>query len=149
MRPNIFFIVMFLLGPFMVGAQTYSLSGSVTDAADNTTMPGASVKLVNQSDTTQWQGQVTDANGVFTFSNLANGNYHIIVTYIGYQAVGLTVAITGADKQLMPVALRKGVSRLKEVEIVAAEKHYEQKADTTVYNANAYKVNPDASAEDL
>lgn len=45
--------------------------------------------------------------------------------------------------------LNASTTELKAVEKVATQARAEQQGDTTIFNAGAYKVNPDATAEDL
>ncbi|HRN38081.1 MAG TPA: outer membrane beta-barrel protein, partial [Flavobacteriales bacterium] len=50
-----------------------------------------------------------------------------------------------------PVSLRlkSSTTELQAVEMVAVQRRADQEGDTTIFNAGAYKVNPDATAEDL
>ncbi len=132
-----------------VVAQGYNLDGLIIDRSDSSELIGASIKLVSMADTTRWQGTASDVDGKFVFTNLANGNYELQISYIGYKNLNQQIVINNADKHLGTISLGKRTNRLKEVEIIAQEKHIEQKEDTTVYNANSYKVNTDATAEDL
>ena len=130
-------------------AQGFKLDGAVIDAEDHTTMPGAYIKLSYLADSTNSTGTQTDSAGRFAFSNLPSAGYLLQIQYIGYKTVQLRPKLNGADKHLGNILLVKTPSTFKDVQIVAKEQRVVQKADTSEYNANAFKVNPDASAEDL
>ncbi len=68
-----------LLAP-MVWAQTVSLSGTVTDADDGQSLPGASVLIAGTA-----QGTATDFDGNYSITGLDPGTYTIVFSFIGYQ----------------------------------------------------------------
>ena len=60
--------------------------------------------------------------------------------------------MSGWDHQwhaLGTLALEENAELLKEVEVAGTRTRMEQKGDTTQYNADAFKTNPDATTEDL
>ena len=133
----------------MAFAQGYKVDGTILDADDRSTMPGALVKLTYLSDTTKWKGIETDNDGKFQLTDIPDGQYQMEVIYLGYKSGLQKVKVAGADKHLGAVFLERKPTSIKDVPIVAKENRVKQKDDTTEYNANAYKVNTDASAEDL
>jgi hypothetical protein len=135
---------------FVVNLDAQSkLSGTVLDAEDHSALIGATIKLTLLSDTTQWKGNATDVDGKFEFTQLTNGLYKVVINYIGYKTFVQEVQINNADKDLGQMALAKSATVLKDVSVVENQVRVEQKADTSDYNANAFKTNKDASAEDL
>ena len=141
---------------FLTGANTYQalaqerrLTGIIADSTDNTTLIGVSVVLLQANDSSQRKGAVTDIDGRFTFTNVAPGRYVLKYSYIGYTTRQRTVAVREPDTDLGTITLAPGVTTLKGVEIKGAAIQVEQKGDTLQYNANAFKVNRDAVAEDL
>jgi iron complex outermembrane receptor protein len=77
---NLFAALFALLLPVLATAQ-FSILGKITDQQTGATLPGATISI-NPALTT-----VSDAQGIYKFSNLPNGNYVIKVSYIGYQTV--------------------------------------------------------------
>jgi hypothetical protein len=141
---------------FLTAATTYQalaqesrLTGIIADSTDNTTLIGVSVVLQQANDSTQRKGAVTDIDGRFTFTNVAPGRYVLKYSYIGYTTRQRTVAVREPDTDLGTITLAPGVTTLRGVEIKGAAIQVEQKGDTLQYNANAFKVNRDAVAEDL
>jgi Outer membrane protein beta-barrel family/CarboxypepD_reg-like domain len=130
-------------------AQGFKLDGVIIDADDHTTMPGAFIKLSYQEDSTRATDAQSDMQGRFLFQGLPPANYVLEIKYIGYKTAMLKVRINGSDKHLGNILLVKTPTTFKDVQIVAKENRVKQKEDTSEYNAQAFKVNPDASAEDL
>lgn len=130
-------------------AQTYQLFGNVKDEEDQTEVIGAGVVLIPTADTTQKKGTVTDVNGKFEFANLTNGNYTLRISYLGYFIFEKPVSINGTDKNTGSFQLKRKTTLLKDVTVTEQQVRVVQKADTTEYNASAFKTNPDATAEDL
>jgi len=144
--------IFFPLCFFLFNQKTFSqskLTGTLTDADDHSPMIGASVKLFPVSDSTQWQGMVTNDSGKFEFSNLSKGLYQLQFNYTGYKAFEQKAFVNNTDKNLGEIALSKNTTVLKDVNIVENQTRVEQKTDTSEYNSRAYKTNKDATAEDL
>lgn len=146
---RLYICALLLLATLSAHCQGYTVDGVITDSYDNSTLMSAIVKLIPRTDSTQWVGAETDTAGKFVFTNVSNGSYRIQVSYIGYQLTEVKLKVASADKHLGKVAMPRTGNTLKDVPIVARQDRVTQKADTTEYNANAYKVNPDANAEDL
>jgi len=125
-----------------------TVSGTVRDKKDLSTLPGAGVVLIQASDTNQRRSTVTDMDGLFRITGVADGGYVLRVAYVGYITLERPVTVPGTTEGIT-LDLETSVTTLKEVEATAVMKRVEQKGDTTIFNANAYKVNPDATAEDL
>ena len=73
--------------PVLASAQ-FSISGKITDQQTGATLPGATISI-NPALTT-----VSDAQGIYKFSNLPNGNYVLKISYIGYQTAEKSVALS-------------------------------------------------------
>src|SRR5205085_9649038 len=73
--------------PALASAQ-FSISGKITDQQTGATLPGATISI-NPALTT-----VSDAQGIYKFSNISNGNYVLKVSYIGYQTVEKHLALS-------------------------------------------------------
>ncbi len=140
-------LVFVLQLPLILMAQQYAVTGTVKDVKDNSALAGAVVILTLKSDTTVIAGNVTDADGNFKILAVA-GDYSMKVNYLGFKSYVRNVQLN-ADFSLGEVLLTTDEKQLSEVEIVSNQVRMEVKDDTVQFNANAYKVNPDATAEDL
>jgi hypothetical protein len=125
---------------------TYSMKGSVQDSADASPMYRASV-LLKQSNRVV-AGTETDLNGRFAFTAIPAGSYQIHIGFIGYRDAILSIQLD-ADKQLNTIKMYALPELLEDAEVLAKAIRVEISGDTTSYNAEAYTVNPDATAQDL
>ncbi|HEY9049218.1 MAG TPA: outer membrane beta-barrel protein [Ohtaekwangia sp.] len=148
-RVVLYSLVLLGLASQGVLAQAPSLSGIVADSTDHTALIGVTVLLQQAGDTTRRTGTVTDVEGKFSFTGIKPGRYIVKLSYIGYAPCLVRVRITDAPVDLGNIALSLSSTTLKAVEIKGASIQVEQKGDTLQYNANAFKTNRDATAEDL
>jgi hypothetical protein len=126
-----------------------TLSGSLTDNTDNSPLIGASVILLLPSDSTIYKGGSADVNGRFALENVKAGAYILKVSYIGYSDLFRNIRMPESPLTLENITLQSSSKLLKSVVIEEKALTAVQKGDTTQYNANSYKTNPDANAEDL
>ena len=138
-----------LLFPLGAMAQRYSVSGHVADAKDTSALIGVSVLLTNNTDTSQKNGGVTDVDGNFQMANVAPGVYSVRIDYLGYKRVSKTIAVSSADVNMGSIYMQTSANEIKGVVIKDKAIRAEQMGDTSQFRADAYKTNPDATAEDL
>ncbi|HLP13460.1 MAG TPA: TonB-dependent receptor [Flavobacteriales bacterium] len=145
-----FFSVLFLvLAAFSVSSQnTCYISGKITDSKDSV-IPFASVKLRSITDSTIRKGVMSDEKGFFQFVPVPKGEYRLSISAQGYKNAVLLLDARSKDTIELNVKPGDDASVLDQVNIVHRQERASQKGDTSEYNANAYKVNPDATVEDL
>lgn len=144
--------------PFVVGlallvatvarAQSYTVSGTVFDVSDGSVLPSALVQLIDAGDSTQFQATLSDDHGHFTFRSVVVGSYRLRASYLGYAPVDVPLTVN-TEVAGMELRMQAASTQLKTVEKVAVQPRVEQRGDTTVYNAAAYRLLPDATASDL
>jgi iron complex outermembrane receptor protein len=106
----IFGILLWVLTYIGVYAQSASISGTVVDEQSQV-LSGALVLLNNG------ERQVpTTSNGHFNIYNLNKGEYHLHITYLGYQCIDTTVVFDGEDL-ILKLQMKKNFEQLHEVEI--------------------------------
>jgi hypothetical protein len=131
-----------------VPAQNYKVSGKVVDKADMTPVTGAYVILTDIKDTTIRATASTDINGKFSITSLKKKSYKFTIQSISYRKLERIITLTAQITDLGIVPLEMESKMLNEV-VVVGQGTAIQKGDTTIMTADAFKVNPDASAEDL
>lgn len=129
-------------------AQTFSATGTVVDSAANKPLNGARVALTRLQDSTV-KGAVTDRQGVFTVEGLDRGRYAVRVSFVGYAPFERTVTVTNGTMRMGTIRLSAGAVQAEDVVVTERVIPMLQKGDTTEFNANAFKVNKDANADDL
>ncbi len=140
-------MILFFISPLLVSAQTFTLSGTLVDSTDHKALPEAHVFL-SRRDTLK-AAVVSDDSGGFRLEKLQNGFYKLKVTYLGFKTLEKLIRIEGKDIDLGKLAMLAESTNLQEVDINAHIPAAEQNGDTTQFNAQAFKVNQEASAEDL
>lgn len=132
-------------------SQAQSVKGKLLDLQDNTPLAGATLKLTSLSDTTTFFQSVTDKFGFFEFNQLPLDSFLLQVSSIGYESYKQYVGINDSipNLELGVVFVPKETKQLGGVTVLSKTPPAQQKGDTTQYNASQFKVNPDASAEDM
>jgi len=130
-------------------AQSFTLSGRVQDAETKARIQSATVNLKSIKDTTITATTYTDSSGRFQFDQLQKDSFRITITSIGFETLTRSVKIDSANVDMGVIAVPKTSKELSGVTVTAATPPVQQKSDTVQINASQYKVNPDASAEDL
>lgn len=132
---------------FVVKAQNLSVHGWVEDSLGNP-LAMATVTLYHGYADTAGIKKVTSTSGEFTFSNLESTKYTLEVSFVGFSRCFREIELSNKHMDLGVIVLSSQVSTISEVKIVAKQA-VKMKDDTLQYNANAFKTNPDATAEDL
>lgn len=124
-----------------------AVTGTITDRIGEN-LPGATVKVLNP-DSSIITGVVSDTNGKFSLSLPPNKKYIFVFSFLSYRDKYRSLMLTNAPIDMGKVSLKEDAQTLGEVEVKTVQQRGEQKGDTTAFNADAYKTNPDATAEDL
>src|SRR5690606_4450993 len=93
-------------------------------------------------------GNVTDEEGHFAIDNLPAGAYLLKIAYVGFESYTRTIHLTRTTA-IGTLKLKTSSTQLTNVTVTEQAVRGVQSGDTTSFNANAYKTNPDAVAEDL
>lgn len=133
------------------------LSSPVQDTTINSdsTKAGDSAvqnKVANTSepaDTLARFSAVSGRTGSFEFTNLSPGKYVLIISSVGFETSDREITLSDSSVDLGNVPVSREAKLLSEVTVRVAPPPVKQKVDTLEYSANAFKVNPDANAEDM
>jgi len=128
-----------------VAAQS-ALVGRVLDDATGEPLPGANVFAVRLAADSAQTGAAADLDGAFRLT-LAPGPWRLRVSFVGYATDVREVVARGAAVDLG--AIRLAPATLGEVAVGAVRERVTLRGDTTAFNADAFPVRPDASAEDI
>ncbi|UXP33683.1 outer membrane beta-barrel protein [Reichenbachiella agarivorans] len=129
--------------------ETSQVFGRLVDKTDGSMIIGATVQLYNIKDSTRSRYAVTDVEGIFLIPKAEHAFYKLNIKSLGYKPYSRTVRINEAEMNFGNILLEQDQQVLDGIEIQGAVVAMEQKGDTVQYNADAYKVNPDASTADL
>ncbi len=128
----------------------YTVTGKIVDA-EKQSLTGASVVLLNPSDSLMIGFGGSDNEGVFNIKNIKPQSVRFQITYIGYGTIEKLLEITGDNQtiDLGVITLLSDDNLLKEVVVKGEYVPIQIKKDTVEYNADAFRVRPNATVEEL
>lgn len=145
-------VLIFLILATITGlqAQTKLITGTVANERNGEAIEFATVRLMR--DTTMLTGVNTDEKGRFTLRTSQQGKLTLRVSCVSYKPTNLIVQLS----ETTPDTLNVGKLLLKSTDIAlgsavvtATASKVEQKEDTTVFNAAAYRVPVGSTLEAL
>ena len=143
---KILLLLTLCFGIGLVAEAQYRVTGTVVDQKDGMGLPGATASLTSE-ETGKQVGNSTDLDGKFSI-RVKPGKYKFEVVFLGYAGYVKTIEVK-EDMSVGTIKMKPEVKELKEVKVAGTMVRQEQRGDTTVFNAAAFKVNPDATTEDL
>ncbi|MBR1800513.1 MAG: TonB-dependent receptor [Bacteroidaceae bacterium] len=139
----------FLLVALTATAQKGTVSGTIVDS-DGEPLPGATIVIMNP-DSTQVTGQQTRSDGTFSISSVKVGDYLLRASFVGYKTVFRPISLTKKQRSIAlgEITLRDNAQLMKEAEVTARAAQVEMKADTFIYNADAFRIPEGSNFEAL
>jgi len=126
------------------------VSGRAIDGeTDTSPLPGVTAVIETVSDSILVAGSTSNADGYFAIEVRERGEYRLRLTFVGFVTHEQLVTIDGPYKSLGTISMKPDVMQLDEIVVEELQERMIIRGDTTIFNADAYKVNPDATAEDL
>jgi hypothetical protein len=146
---RLYFALVLPLFPAVTLTQTAAVNGRVVYGTANSPLKGAHVKLTNERDSTETSITTTDGSGAFSFQNIRYLTYRLEATSVGFAGLTRKIVIDRPLLTLGDLSLTLRLIPLGEVVVQRDPPPSVQKADTTEFNARAFKTNPDATTEEL
>lgn len=94
-----------------LGQETASISGLVLDGQSKQALPFATIIIKQKADSTLVSGTVSDVEGRFSIVGIPNGNYQVVISFVGYKNYRQPLLVGPLNKifdfgkvQLMPDA---------------------------------------------
>ncbi|MEO9209651.1 MAG: carboxypeptidase-like regulatory domain-containing protein, partial [Ginsengibacter sp.] len=131
------------------GLSAQTITGILKDASDQSALTNATINLLKKDSSKTNFSTVSNSNGNFSIKDVTNGEYILSVSYIGYENFKKAFSISGQNVNLGSLLVSKSAEVLTEVVISGTPPPVKQRNDTLEYSANQYKLNPDATGEDL
>ncbi|WP_373512183.1 TonB-dependent receptor domain-containing protein [Persicitalea sp.] len=113
------------------------VSGTIKDSVSQQPVEFASVSLVDLKTNRPVDGATTDDKGKFQMKNLADGNYKLMLSFIGYKGKQIDkIKIDGRTNiDLDDIVLVPDVIQLNAVTVTGQTQMIEERVDRLVYNA--------------
>ncbi|MCC6726913.1 MAG: carboxypeptidase-like regulatory domain-containing protein, partial [Saprospiraceae bacterium] len=128
-------------------AQNFSIKGKIVDDK-NASLPGANVVL-NYPWGEMATATATEPDGSFELKNVEKGGYQLVVTFLGFEDFKRELTVTNKDLSLDAIQLSTNSTLLGTVTVKEQVLPGKVAGDTVQFNADAFKVMKDASAQDL
>lgn len=149
MMKRIIPVILFLCLFFQLNAQSQSVSitGTVFDDATKEGVELASIRVLNQTDSTYVTGTATNQSGRFSVG-VKSGKYIVHISFLGYLEQFINID-TRQKTSVGSVYLKEDGVMLAEAIVEAKAPEIIIKGDTAEYNASSYKVQESAVLGDL
>ncbi len=134
----------------MIWAQNFVVTGNVRNAQSGEPVEMASV-LLTVGDSTRVGLTATNTDGSFRLTTDKPGRYRVKVSYVMFRPVELRVTLSEEKDSvaLGTIDLTSTEQSLRSAIVTGTAARVEQKEDTTVYNASAYRVPEGSTLEAL
>lgn len=154
MKP-LFFLSIFVLITTIAFSQkkdstwTGAAKGIVRDSIHDYNLPAATLAVYLVKDSSLISYQLSNGFGEFHFTTLpVKQPLRIVVSYMGYRSFAKKFIIADDEVDLKMLNLERGENSLKEVEVIAVPP-VQMNGDTLEFNADAFRLDPNAQTEDL
>lgn len=144
-------IVFFLLQNAIRAQDSGRIAGKILDTTAIHGLSHIKLYLFQVKDSALYDTTSTDANGNFLFNLLPFPNaYLLTISAKGYKKTNITIPLNSNNynKTLSDIFLQPSTDELEAV-VVKSVVPVKIKGDTTEFNADAYHLKPNATAEDL
>lgn len=126
----------------------FNVSGTLKDTLSEP-LVGATVVLLYAEDSLFYKFAATKPDGSFTIKKVKKGDYILQATFLGYETISKPISVVDSEVNMGSMTLTSAVEKLGVVEVEADAVPLEIRSDTIAYNADAFKTQPGAVAEDL
>ena len=129
-----------------------SVSGIITCTENGVKdgVVGAQIELMSLRDTLDKKYALTAIRGAYQFKQVQAGKYRVIASSLGYVADTMEITVErGKDLVIPEWEVEMERHKIDEVSVVTQAIRTSINGDTISYNASAFKVLPDADADEL
>ena len=125
----------------------YHVQGKVVDSLTHEHIELVSVQLKDPQDSAVLDIQLSDSSGDFQFNKVKAGPYHLVISFIGYQAKTLSITVN-KDIDLGKVLLPSSAKALSEATVAAEKQIITRTSEKTVFNVAQSPTHQSGTAED-
>ncbi len=128
-----------------------SITGVVLDFESRHTIEYANIVLLSDKDSALINGTITDANGIFTLSQVRQGNYFLEVRFIGYKSENYNIKITPDNKfiDLGDIRIKPNALELNDVVVEGERSPVSYQIDKKVIDVDKIQTVLSGNAADV
>ena len=126
--------------------------GKVIDSISGEPLNYATITLFLEGNKKPVNGSTTDAKGMFVVNDVTDGNYKVVIEYIGYKPFTFSDVLVNPRNQpvdLKTISLVKKAAVLQAVTVLAKPNIIENKIDKMVFNAEQDLTSQSGVATDV
>ena len=135
------FFGIFLITNMLTAADIkWQVTGTVLEEGTAETIPYATIALYNKTDSSLVTGTMSNDDGEFILEKIAQGDYFLKVSFMGYTDYTLDSIVLNGDRQLMDIGkiyLKPNIESLNEVSVVAKNKAIKSSVDKQVLTVSS------------
>lgn len=138
MKKYILTSILFCVALSLFAQNKGSISGIIIDSSNNQPIEFVSVALFNSDTKALIKGSTSNSTGAFSLKELADGNYSLKITFVGYKEYAQNVKISPEKEnvRLPKIVLIQDSKMLKEVEVVGQTSQMKLDIDKKVFIVN-------------
>ncbi|TWI94851.1 outer membrane beta-barrel protein [Mucilaginibacter frigoritolerans] len=152
MKITIIVLPFLLLFTLNLRAQSiYNVKGIIVDTSSNAKLVNASISILNEKDSILYTFVRAGVSGIFAINNLSKGKFILLATYPGYADYIEYFSLDSAKRthDFGNINMLLKTKLLADVIVKGNRASIKIKGDTTEFDARTYKVQPNATVEDL
>jgi hypothetical protein len=141
----------FLFAILSFSQKNGTVRGIAFDTISKQPVAGATVTVVEKKDSSLVSFTMTDNSGSFELSGIHNGEYRLMITHVNYHTTNRIFSINDDNKSrdFGNITMNDKNKVLEEVVVTNDAPPVTMVGDTVQYNAGSFKVQPNASVEQL
>lgn len=115
--------------------------GKIMDPSLKSAIAYANIALYSANDKKLISGAISKEDGTFLIDKISNGDYYLVVKFIGYNtytSTNYTISNTSLKVKLPLIELKVSSENIEEVEVVAQQRAIVYKMDKKIIDAESY-----------
>ncbi len=127
----------------------FQVTGQVADNTTSELMPGVTVLLWNTPDSSYSNATASNLGGRFALQVPTTGQYRLRLSFVGYETLHRDIQVATPIADAGRILLQEDVIAMEEILVEDVQERIRVSGDTTIFNADAFTMGTDASAQDL
>lgn len=148
MKPANYLVFFLLLSGTALFAQTFPVSGTLTQAADGAPLPFATAVAYSSTDSSMVGSATTGVDGKFSLE-VPTGNYYIVFRYLGYNDLTLPDRTVDGPVDLGVVKTGRSSLALETVTVAAERSQMVMRLDKRVFTVGKDLTGAGSTAADI
>lgn len=140
------------IGILLITAMAWAdctITGRVADNATREAIDFANVSITKSSESVPAGGSITDTNGRFRIEHIDNGEYTLVVSFMGYREQRKTLSVKGKTIDIGTILLSEDTQALQEVEVVGQGATMRFELDKKVFTVDQNVMSAGANVSEV